>query len=72
MKDFYHIWAPSLSCDPDAANKFSFPLTQGGSTLNLALIGPAVSEEKIFEHCERRQRMGRRRRMEEGRTMSIL
>ena len=28
--------------------------TQGGSTLNLALIGPAVSEEKIFEHCERR------------------
>ena len=26
---FYHIWAwrPSWSCDPDAANKLSFPLT---------------------------------------------
>ena len=25
---FYHIWAwpPSWSCDPDAANKLSFPL----------------------------------------------
>ena len=28
MKGFYHIWAwrPSWSCDPDAANKLSFPL----------------------------------------------
>ena len=28
MKVFYHIWAwrPSWSCDPDAANKISFPL----------------------------------------------
>ena len=28
MKGFYHIWAwrPSWSCDPDAANKISFPL----------------------------------------------
>ena len=27
MKGFYHIWAlrPSWSCDPDAANKLSFP-----------------------------------------------
>ena len=27
MKGFYHIWVwrPSWSCDPDAANKFSFP-----------------------------------------------
>ena len=27
-EDFYHIWAwrPSWSCDPDAANKISFPL----------------------------------------------
>ena len=26
--EFYHIWAwwPSCSCDPDAANKFLFPL----------------------------------------------
>ena len=28
FKGFYHIWAwrPSWSCDPDAANKISFPL----------------------------------------------
>ena len=27
FKVFYHIWAwrPSWSCDPDAANKLSFP-----------------------------------------------
>ena len=29
LKGFYHIsaWWPSWSCDPDAANKISFPLT---------------------------------------------
>ena len=28
LKCFYHIWEmrPSWSCDPDAANKLSFPL----------------------------------------------
>ena len=28
LKGFYHIWAlrPSWSCDPDSANKISFPL----------------------------------------------
>ena len=28
LKGFYHIqaWRPSWSCDPDAANKLSFPL----------------------------------------------
>ena len=28
LKGFYHLWAwrPSWSCDPDAANKLSFPL----------------------------------------------
>ena len=28
LKGFYHIWAwqPSWSCDPDVANKISFPL----------------------------------------------
>ena len=64
MKGFYHIWAwrPSWSCDPDAANKILFPPTQGGSTYNLALIGPAVSEKKMFEHCGRR----RRRTMDAG------
>ena len=50
LKDFYHIWVwrPSWSCDPDAANKLSIPLPQGGSTLNLALIEQAVLE-KMFE-----------------------
>ena len=30
LKGFYHIWAwwPSWSCDPDDANKISFPLTK--------------------------------------------
>ena len=47
---FHHIWVwrPSWSCDPDATNK-----TQGGSTENLALICPAVSEKKMFKHCGR-------------------
>ena len=46
----YHIWEwrPSLSCDPDAANKPSFCLILGGSTYNLVLIGQAGLEE-IFE-----------------------
>ena len=48
FEGFYHIWAwrPSLSCDPDAANKISLPLPME-APLNLALIGPAVSE-KMF------------------------
>ena len=31
LKGFSHIWAwrPSWSCDPDAANKLSFPLYKG-------------------------------------------
>ena len=30
LKGFYHTWAwrPSWSCDTDAANKISFPLTK--------------------------------------------
>ena len=30
LNGFYHIWAwrPSWSCDPDAANKISFPLSK--------------------------------------------
>ena len=45
FEGFYHIWAwrPSWSCDPDAANKLSFPLPK-----NLALIGQEVLE-KMFE-----------------------
>ena len=49
---FYHIWAwrPSWPCDPDAPNKLSFPPTHGGSTWNLASIGPAVLDKKIFKN----------------------
>ena len=30
LKGFYHIWVwlPSWSCDPDATNKLSFPLSK--------------------------------------------
>ena len=35
-------WRPSWSRDTDATNKLSFPLPQGDSTYNLALIGQAV------------------------------
>ena len=51
LKGFCHIWAwrPSWSCNPDATNN----LSQGGATLNLALIGQSVLEKKIFEHCGR-------------------
>ena len=51
MKGFYHIWAwrPSWSCDPDAVNKLLFPLPNEAPHKNSALIGQAVSEEKMFE-----------------------
>ena len=47
---FYHIWAwrPSWSCDLDHLYKLSFPLPKDAPR-SLALIGQAVSEEKIFE-----------------------
>ena len=40
------------------------PPSRGGSTQNLALIGQAVSKEKIFEIVDRR-----RRRTDNGRTL---
>ena len=48
---FYHIWAwrPSWSCDLDHLYKCSFPLPKDAPHEVLALIGPVVSEEKIFE-----------------------
>ena len=51
MKDFYHIWAwrPSWSCDLDHLYKLLFPLPKDAPQKNLALIGQAVSEEKMFE-----------------------
>ena len=42
-------WRPSWSCDSDAANKLSFPQPKEAPHKNLALIGQAVSEEKMFE-----------------------
>ena len=39
---------------PGSCEQTFVPPTQGGITINLALIGPAVSEKKIFEHCGRR------------------
>ena len=35
------------------------PSSQGGSSENLALIGQAVSEKKVFENCGRRTPDGR-------------
>ena len=44
------------------------PPSQGGSTYNLALIGQAVSEEKMFKHCWRQRQ--RQRTPEQGYTIS--
>ena len=43
FEGFYHItaWRPSWSCDPDAANKLSFPLEAGHTIFDL--ISQAVS-----------------------------
>ena len=51
LRGFYHIWAwlPSWSCDPDAANKISFPLPKEAPQ-NLALIDHAVWE--MFENVD--------------------
>ena len=49
---------------PTCCEQNSVPPTQGGTTKNEALIGRAVSEKKISEHCGRttdddgRQTMG--------------
>ena len=62
FKGFHHIWAwrPSWSCDPDAANKLSFPLPMEAPHKILALIGQAVLE-KMFEIVnDRRRTKGRR------------
>ena len=59
-----------VACDPDAAKKLSFPLPYEAPHKNLALIGQAVSEKKIFEHCERRT--DGRMTTDGRRTMSIL
>ena len=49
MKDFYHIWGGGHLVHVTQILQQTFvPPTQGGSTLNLALIGQVVSE-KMFE-----------------------
>ena len=42
-------WRPSWSCDLDDLYKLSFPLPKEVPQKNLALIGQAVSKEKMFE-----------------------
>ena len=39
---------------PGCAEQTFVPPTHWGSIWNLALIGPMVSEEKVFEECGRR------------------
>ena len=52
FEDFYHIWAwrPSWSCDLNHLHKLSFLLSMEAPHKNLALIGQAVSMEKMFEN----------------------
>ena len=52
FEGFYHIttWQPSWSCDPDAANKVSFPLPKETLHTIFGLISQAVSEENFFEN----------------------
>ena len=68
---FYHIWAwrPSWSCDLDHLYNLSFPLPKGAPH-GLALIGPAVSEEKIFEIVDGRRRTDDGRMTEHGHPIS--
>ena len=56
FEGFFTIYG---SYDPDSANKHSFPPTHRGSTQNLALIGRAVTEKNMFEHCVQRRTDGR-------------
>ena len=52
FEGLYHItaWRPSWSCDPDAANKLSFPLPRETPHTIFGLISQAVSEENFFEN----------------------
>ena len=49
---FYHIWAwwPSWSCDQDHLNKLSLPHPIE-APYEIRLIGPVVSEGKMFKEC---------------------
>ena len=69
FKSFYHIlaWRPSWSCDLDHLYKLSFSLSKEAPHKNLALIGQAVSEEKMFEIVDEAAAADKGRR-----TMGIL
>ena len=51
---FYHItaWGPSWSCDPDAANKLSFPLPKETPHTIFGLISQAVIFSKFLDEIE--------------------
>ena len=71
FEGFYHIYGHGGHlCHVTHMQQTNFrSSTHRDSTKNLALIGQAVLEKKMFEHCERRMD----RRWTEGRrTMSIL
>ena len=46
---YIRAWRPFWSCDPDAINKLSFPLTREAPHKIFALIRQAVSKKKMFE-----------------------
>ena len=52
FEGFYHItaWRLSWSCDPDGANKLSFPVPKETPHTIFDLISQAVSEENFFEN----------------------
>ena len=54
FKIFYHIWTwrPSWSWDQDRLNKLSFPCPKE-APYEIWLIGPVVSEDKMFKECGR-------------------
>ena len=54
FQGFYHIWAwrPSWSCDQDHLNRLLFPRPKESPYENLSLIGPMVSEMKMFENVD--------------------
>ena len=59
--------AAILGMWPRPREQIFVPLSHWGSTWNLALIGPAVLEKKIFESGGRRKDDD-----DDGRTMAIL
>ena len=76
MKGFYHIWAwrPSWSCDPDAANKISFPLPkeaphkiwlrsdQRFRRRSLSIVDDADGSGELIIRCTRTRSTRRRTR----------